>query len=159
MRFHLAAGTALVLTLSACGLDRWGEELLVEAGAPASQPSATSGLGAEPDADVVDATDQVFPGTPSAAGEAGLRSAAADAAAPVDAAMNAVVDGGSPSDAVSLSDGASDAGDPCARLAACCPNLIIPQATIPCLLVAVQDAGDSQCEMSLAQIADAGFCP
>jgi hypothetical protein len=161
MRLHLAAGAVLVLALSACGLDRWGEEIFVEAGAPAEQPSAVPELDADvADADAdADATDQLFPSGPTAKDDAGVRFAPADDAGAADASIVPLADGASPSGSGAVSDAASDAVGPCARLATCCPNLLIPQATIPCLLVATQDGGDTQCEMSLATLADAGICP
>ena len=37
-------------------------------------------------------------------------------------------------------------------------GLLAPQLVIPCLLIAMQDAGDMACEESLAPLADAGVC-
>ena len=52
---------------------------------------------------------------------------------------------------------ATDGGmGPCQRLAACCPQLLVPEFVLACLVGATQDAGAGACEMGLASIADAG---
>jgi hypothetical protein len=150
-----AIGTITTLsTLSACGLDRFGEQFFVEAGArEATEPETL-----DASAPVTTGPSFANPTDPTGddSGGASGSSIGADAPAP-DAASGAASDDGAA--LVPMLDAGNDAAGPCARLLACCPNLLAPMFVLPCSLTAIGDAGDVACEMSIAQLASVGACP
>jgi hypothetical protein len=150
MHLRRVAETIAISTLWACGLDRTGlgpvpevaasgPDMVAESdGGSANPVTGSFSTGADP---VVDAS------APTAAADAALATVDASDATTTRSTL-------APADAA-----ADDAMGPCQRLAACCPRLFVPEFVLPCLVSAVQDAGDMACESGLANLADAGVCP
>jgi hypothetical protein len=150
-----AALIVLVVSVSACQLDLAGEAFVA---ADSPGPADAAGANASPfDAATFFASDDS-----SLANDAGVPVAlvgqrppdAADGGAMLSSSQEG---GGPPSPAAPGS--ALDAGTLCARLLQCCPRLLAPPLALACIASAMQDAGDSACDATLAPLVDAGICP
>ena len=149
MHLRRVAGTVVISTLCACGLDLAGLAPIPEVTVPGADTAP------ERDAASADATTGSFSASPDPLDDASAPATAADAAlATADARDDTT------SSTLSATDAAADgATGPCERLAACCPRLLVPEFVIPCLVDAMQDAGEVACETGLASLVDAGVCP
>jgi hypothetical protein len=149
MRLRRVAGTVAISALWACGLDLTGLGPIPEV--PVSEPDAMP----ESDASSANPMNGSFSTHADPVDDASAPATAVDAAlAAADASDDTTGSTLAPADAA-----ADDAMGPCQRLAACCPRLLVPEFVLPCLVSAMQDAGDMACETGLASLADAGVCP
>jgi hypothetical protein len=149
MHLRLIVGTVVIPALCACGLDLGGLAVIPEGAARRADTMP------DRDASFADATSGSFSTDPDPVEDASAPATATDAAfATRDAGDDAT------SSTLAATDAAAggDAG-PCERLAACCPRLLLPELSLPCIVVAMQDGGDVTCETDLATLVDAGVCP
>jgi hypothetical protein len=151
MHLRRVAGTIAVSTLWACGLDLTGLGPIPEAAVSAPDHTVPAS-----DASSADPMTGSFSTGADPLGDASAPATAVDAAlATADASDDATSSTLAPADAAA----ADGPMGPCQRLAACCPRLLVPELVLPCLVGAMEDAGDMACETGLASLADAGVCP
>jgi hypothetical protein len=146
---RLVVGTVVISALCACGLGLDGLAPIQEVAVPRADAMP------DRDASSPDTATGSFSTDPDPGDDASAPATASNAALPTSDAGD---DATRPS--LAATDAAADgAVGPCQRLAACCPRLLLPEFSITCLVVAMQDAGDAACETDLASLIDAGVCP
>jgi hypothetical protein len=149
MHLRLIVGTVVISALCACGLDLGGLALIPVGPAPRAETMP------DRDASLADAMTGSFSTDPDPVADASGRATAVDA----DLVTSDVIDDATSSTLAAIDAAADGAAGPCERLAACCPRLLLPALSIPCIVVAMQDAGDVTCETDLTSLVDAGVCP
>jgi hypothetical protein len=147
--------TAVFAMISACGLDLVGKGDIPESGSPGASGPTDEDASPHGAMGLFVAGDS---GQPADGNVPVVRRAPTDAGDDTTTSSDAARDAGGGGSSATLDSG-GDADTPCGRLLQCCPRLLVPPLALACIAAAVQDAGESTCEATLASLVDAGVCP